>query len=81
MTARKQTKPVQPVATATIFGRQPSHRIYRVSGEGEAATWTPIGAAWPNKDGKGFNFQMEAMPIGGRVVMRAITPKEAALHP
>jgi transposase InsO family protein len=26
-----------------------------VNGEGSAAIWTPIGAAWPNKDGKGFS--------------------------
>ena len=44
---------VQPTTQA---GRKPTHRLYRVVGEGKAATWTPIGAAWPNKDDLGFNI-------------------------
>jgi hypothetical protein len=55
--------------------RKPTHRIYRVAGEGKEAIWTPIGAAWENRDGKGFSVTMDALPIGGRVVMRVITPK------
>src|SRR5271168_5208446 len=36
----------------------PTHRIYSVSRNGEKkATWQEIGAAWPHKDGKGFNLQ------------------------
>ena len=36
------------------IGRKPSHRLYRVLGDGADANWTPIGAACPNKDGMGF---------------------------
>lgn len=54
-------------------GRQPTHRIYRVIGEGQSSSWTPIGAAWPNKDGQGFNIAYDAIPLSGRIVMRAIT--------
>lgn len=57
---------------------KPTHRIYRVVGEGKESVWTPIGAAWTNRDGKGFSVSMDALPLGGRMVMRLITPKEEA---
>lgn len=56
---------------------KPTHRIYRVSGTGKSASWKEIGAAWPNKDGHGFSIACEAMPLSGRIVMRAITEKPA----
>jgi len=61
----------QPV----LFGRKPTHRLYRVTGDGDRAIWTPIGAAWPNKDGKGFNLSCDAVPLTGRIVLRAIEPR------
>ncbi len=56
-------------------GAKPTHRIYRVSGTGKSANWTAIGAAWPNRDGKGFSIACDAMPLTGRIVMRAIDEK------
>jgi hypothetical protein len=56
----------------SLLGRQPTHRLYRVLGDGKGAIWTPIGAAWPNKDGLGFSVACHAMPLTGRIVMRAI---------
>lgn len=58
-------------------GRKPTHRLYRVLGDGQSAIWTPIGAAWPNKDGLGFSLQCDAVPLQGRLVLRAITEREA----
>ena len=58
------------------MGRKPTHRLYRVQGEGESAIWTPIGAAWPNKDGKGFNLSCDAVPLQGRIVLRIISARE-----
>jgi hypothetical protein len=55
--------------------KQPAYRLFTVSGEGEDANWTNIGAAWPNKDGKGFVLTFAALPIDGRVVMRVFEPK------
>ena len=63
---------------ANIFGRKPSHRLFRVVGDGEKANWTEIGAAWPNKDGQGFSLSCDAMPLSGRIVMRAISEKPVA---
>lgn len=58
-------------------GAKPTHRLYVVTGSGESANWTQIGAAWPNKDGNGFTLTFEALPLSGRVVMRVITEKAA----
>ena len=38
-----------------LMARKPTHRLYRVLGDGRDAIWTPIGAAWPNKDDLGLN--------------------------
>jgi len=66
MTDQPQTKP---------SGAKPTHRLFRVVGKGEAAIWTPIGAAWANKDGQGFSIALEAIPLQGRVLMRLITER------
>jgi len=58
--------------------RRPTHRLYRVQGDGAAAIWTPIGAAWPNKDGLGFSLSCDAVPLQGRIVMRAIQERGEA---
>ena len=57
------------------IGRKPSHRLYRVLGDGTDANWTPIGAAWPNKDGMGFNIMGDAVPLTGRLVLRFIAER------
>lgn len=60
------------------LGRKPTHRLYRVLGDGAGAIWTPIGAAWPNKDGMGFSINCDAVPLHGRIVMRAIVERAEA---
>jgi hypothetical protein len=32
--------------------------------------WTRVGAAWPNKDGKGYNVVLDVMPLDGRLRLR-----------
>jgi hypothetical protein len=59
----------------TTETNSPAFMLYRVTGNGKDANWTKIGAAWPNKDGKGFNLLCDAVPLQGRIVMRAYTPK------
>jgi len=56
----------------SLLPRKPSHRLYRVLGDGADAIWTPIGAAWPNKDGLGFNIICDAVPLQGRIVLRVV---------
>ena len=40
--------------------------------------WTRVGAAWPNKDGKGFNLVLDVMPLDGRVTLREPSEREHA---
>jgi len=60
---------------------RPTHTAYTVrdftekdTGEVDAQ-WLKIGVAWLHKDGKGFNVQLEAVPVNGRVVLRLNKPK------
>jgi len=57
---------------------RPTHRIYGVSKDGEKTRWTELGAAWPHKDGKGFQLKYTACPIGDcEIVLRAVKTKSA----
>ena len=46
--------------------------------EGQKAIWTRIGAAWPHK-GPGLTIQLDALPIGYRIVLRE--PKADGAEP
>lgn len=54
--------------------RTPSHIAYQVRDrEGKKGIWTRIGSAWPHADGNGFNIQIEAVPLDGRISLRVLT--------
>lgn len=59
---------------------RPTHRIYSVTKNGDSKpNWQEIGAAWPHKDGKGFNLKFTARPLdGAEIVLRVATPKKEA---
>ena len=76
MTSKAKTQPAPQQSAAP--GRKPTHRLYRVVGDGNSAIWTPIGAAWPNKDGKGFSLSCDAVPLQGRLLLRLITERDNA---
>ncbi|WP_229884159.1 hypothetical protein [Roseobacter sp. MH60115] len=40
-------------------------------GDGKRSSWSKVAAAWAHKDGKGFEIRMDAMPVDGRLVLRA----------
>jgi hypothetical protein len=48
---------------------------YTKDGE-EKANWIRIGVAFENKDGKGFNLQLTAIPVSGKLVMRLHEPRQ-----
>ncbi|GAB4072288.1 hypothetical protein KHC28_01380 [Ancylobacter sonchi] len=48
------------------------------SGKDEKVFWTKIGAAFPAKDGEGWNLVLDALPIDGRVFLRAPSDKSDA---
>lgn len=60
----------------TNQNKRPTHALFTVVGEGDKARWIRIGAAWPNKDGKGANLIFDALPISGRAVLREITEQD-----
>jgi len=49
----------------------PSHGVFVVEGEGDRAYWIKIGCAWMHNDGEGLNVILSAVPVGGRIVIRA----------
>ena len=55
---------------------KPSLIAYAVKerGRSQSAIWTKIGAAWPHGSGSGFTIELDALPLGGRIVL--IEPKE-----
>jgi hypothetical protein len=69
---------MEKTMTNTTTNHSPTHSLFVVQGEGEKARWVRIGAAWPNRDGKGFSMSLDATPVTGRLVMRAVKATEAA---
>ncbi len=63
--------------TNTTSPKTPSHVAYQVRDrEGRKSFWTRIGSAWPHADGKGFNIQIETVPLDGRITLRVATEKK-----
>ena len=49
---------------------RPTHRVYAVKKTGgEKSFWTEIGAAWANRDGKGFNLKLDYLPLNGAEIV------------
>lgn len=71
-------KPKGEIHMTTENKNRPSHGVYIVEGEGDNAYWTKVGAAWPHKDGDGFNIQLTALPIDGRVSIRKLKPQQSS---
>lgn len=57
--------------TATTSSKAPTHYAYQVrEGKNDKSFWTRIGAAWQHKDGKGFNIQLQSVPLDGSIQLR-----------
>jgi hypothetical protein len=57
--------------------KTPSHIVYHVRDrDGGKGFFTRIGAAWEHKDRKGFNVQMDCVPIDGRITLRIASEKK-----
>jgi hypothetical protein len=63
--------------TETAGSKTPSHIAYQVRDrEGGKGFFTRIGAAWQHKDGKGFNVQLDCVPLDGRISLRVASEKK-----
>jgi hypothetical protein len=61
----------------TAGSKTPSHIAYQVRDrEGGKGFFTRIGAAWQHKDGKGFNVQLDCVPLDGRISLRVASEKK-----
>jgi hypothetical protein len=62
--------------------KAPSHLVYHVrefdGRNGKSSFWTRIGSAWQHADGKGFNVQVECVPLDGRITLRIASEKKDA---
>lgn len=58
--------------TAAGNGSKPTHYAYHVrqGKEKSKGFWTRCGAAWQHKDGKGFNIQLDLVPLDGSIQLR-----------
>jgi hypothetical protein len=57
--------------------KAPSHVAYQVRDrDGKKGFWTRIGSAWAHADGKGFNIQLECVPLDGRITLRVASEKK-----
>lgn len=58
-------------------GKAPSHVVYHIRDrEGGKGFWTRIGSAWAHTDGKGFNVQLDVVPLDGRITLRIASEKK-----
>lgn len=48
----------------------PSHIAYQVRENGDKSYFNNIGTAFEHKDGKGFNINLESVPVDGKVTLR-----------
>jgi len=57
--------------TDSTKSKKPTHAVFHVTGKEDKARWTRMGAAWAHKDGKGFNLDLDMIPMKpGRFVIR-----------
>jgi len=55
----------------TSTSKSPSHYVYHIREiKGQKGIWSRVGAAWAQKDGKGFNIQLDSVPLDGRLTLR-----------
>ncbi len=61
----------------TAGSKAPTHFAYYVREGKDKAYFTRIGAAWPHKDGQGFNIKLEGiMPLDGKISLRVAGDKK-----
>ena len=50
---------------------------FETAGGKTARSWTKIGAAFPHADGVGFNLELKALPLDGKLVVRPPSEERA----
>ena len=53
--------------------KRPSHIAYQVrEGDENKSYFNRIGSVWPHKDGEGYNIQLDAVQVDGRITVRTV---------
>ncbi|NQZ10816.1 MAG: hypothetical protein HRT35_26995 [Algicola sp.] len=64
----------------TPKGQRPEYLAFNVKDTPQGkAIFQQVGAAWPHKDGQGFDLQLDSIPVNGRVTLREL--REERLQP
>jgi hypothetical protein len=60
------------------MSNKPTLYAYAVKdrGRNQKSIWTRVGAAWPHEKGNGFTIELEALPVGGRLVLTEPKPDD-----
>jgi hypothetical protein len=57
--------------------KAPTHVAFHVRDTKDGkGFWTRIGSAWAHKDGKGFNVQLDVIPLDGSIALRVPEEKK-----
>jgi hypothetical protein len=61
----------------TASSKSPTHIAYYVRDGKDKGFFTRIGAAWPHRDGKGFNIKLDGLvPLDGQMTLRIVGDKK-----
>jgi hypothetical protein len=67
----------ETATTNNASAKAPTHIAYHVRKLKEGKDfWTRIGSAWAHKDGKGFNLQIDTVPLDGSITLRVPQEKK-----
>ena len=59
---------------------KPTHYAYVVRerdiNDKKSKMWLIVGAAWAHNDGRGFNLELESLPVKGKIVLRVASEKK-----
>ena len=56
--------------TNTETPNRPTHRVFAIKKiSDDKNRWTEIGAAWPHRDGKGYNVKFDYFPLNGAEIV------------
>lgn len=59
-----------------------TYRVYTVVPRpNDKPYWLNIGLAFPNKDGKGWNLNLQALPLDGKLVIREVDDQAESAMP
>jgi len=75
---REQQEAIMNKSAAAAYFNVFTVREFEGSTGQKAKSWTKVGVAFPHREGPGFNLELSALPLDGRLVALAPTGDEEA---